>query len=211
VKRDIYAEVSARIVAELERGALPWIKPWSATAGQNVPQNAVSNRPYSGTNVVLLWLARDRGWPTPRFLTFKQAQEAGGSVRKGERGTKVYFVKQLRVTETKEGEALEKLVPMLREYCVFNVAQCKGLPASIVEGKPARVRNPDGRDPLADEFLASSGQSSARVQARLTMRQGKTSSACPPSLPSKAQTISTALPSTNLLIGEATRQGLTET
>jgi hypothetical protein len=83
---------------------------------------------------------------------------------------------------------------MLREYCVFNVAQCKGLPASIVEGKPARVRNPDGRDPLADEFLASSGQSSARVQARLTMRQGKTSSACPPSLPSKAQTISTALP-----------------
>jgi antirestriction protein ArdC len=46
---------------------------------------------------------------------------------------------------------------MMREYCVFNVAKCKGLPASIVEGKPARVRNPDGRDPLADEFLASSG------------------------------------------------------
>ena len=70
---------------------------------RNVPQNAVTNRPYSGCNVILLWLARNRGWATPRFLTFKQAGEAGGNVRKGEHGTKVYFVKQLRVTEG-EGE-----------------------------------------------------------------------------------------------------------
>ena len=94
MKRDLYAEVSTRIIAELEAGAAPWIKPWSATAGQNVPQNAVTNRPYSGCNVILLWLARSRGWSTPRFLTFKQALEAGGNVRKGEHGTKVYFVKQ---------------------------------------------------------------------------------------------------------------------
>jgi antirestriction protein ArdC len=155
IKRDLYAEVTTRILAELERGAAPWVKPWSATPGQNVPQNAVSNRPYSGCNVILLWLTRGRGWPTPRFLTFKQAQEAGGSVRKGERGTKVYFVKQLRVTETKEGEEAERLVPMMREYTVFNCAQCDGLPTGIVEGKPTRVRNPDTRDTLADEFLAS--------------------------------------------------------
>ena len=107
MKRDLYAEVSARIIAELERGAAPWIKPWSATAGQNVPQNAVTNRPYSGCNVILLWLARDRGWPTPRFLTFKQAFEAGGNVRKGEHGTKVYFVKQLQVRDG-EGEDTER-------------------------------------------------------------------------------------------------------
>jgi antirestriction protein ArdC len=156
-RRDLYHDVTARILAELERGALPWIKPWSATAGANVPANAVSNRPYSGCNVVLLWLARGRGWPTPRFLTFKQAQEAGGSVRKGEHGTRVYFVKQLRVAdkspEAQEGD--QRLVPMLREYTVFNVAQCDGLPARIVSGKPQRVRNPDTRDALADEFLAT--------------------------------------------------------
>jgi antirestriction protein ArdC len=157
IKRDLYTEVTSRILAELERGAAPWVKPWSATPGQNVPQNAVSNRPYSGCNVVLLWLTRGQGWPTPRFLTFKQAQEAGGSVRKGERGTKVYFVKQLRVTETKEGEAEERLVPMMREYTVFNVAQCEGLPANVVQGKASRVRNPDTRDTLADEFLSASG------------------------------------------------------
>jgi antirestriction protein ArdC len=156
VKRDLYAEVSARIIAELERGAVPWVKPWSATAGQNVPQNAVTGRPYSGCNVILLWLARDRGWPTPRFLTFKQAIEAGGNVSKGEHGTKIYFVKQLRVREGgNDAEADEKIIPMMREYTVFNVAQCENLPVRIINGKPARIRNPDARDDLADGFLRS--------------------------------------------------------
>ena len=74
-------------------------------------------------------------------------------MRKGEHGTKVYFVKQLRVTEGGGEDVAERLVPMMREYTVFNVAQCEGLPASIMDGKPARVRNPDTRDALADEFL----------------------------------------------------------
>jgi antirestriction protein ArdC len=158
IRPDLYAEVTSRILAELDRGAAPWVKPWSATPGQNVPQNAVTNRPYSGCNVILLWFTHGRGWPTPRFVTFKQAQEAGGSVRKGEHGTKVYFVKQLRITEGEgEAEQAERLVPMMREYTVFNVAQCEGLPASIIEGQPARVRNPDTRDALADDFLGSIG------------------------------------------------------
>jgi antirestriction protein ArdC len=158
MKRDLFAEVSARIVGELERGAAPWVKPWSATAGQNVPQNAVTNRPYSGCNVILLWLARDRGWPTPRFLTFKQALEAGGHVRKGEHGTKVFFVKQLQVRDENTGdEAATRIVPIMREYTVFNVNQCDGLPDTIRAGKPMRVRNSDTRDALADDFLRSTG------------------------------------------------------
>jgi antirestriction protein ArdC len=157
VRRDLYSEVSARILAELETGVLPWVKPWAATAGANTPCNAVTSRPYSGCNVILLWLARDRGWPTPRFLTFKQAIEAGGNVRKGEHGTKVYFVKQLQVIERDGEETETRLVPMLREYSVFNIAQCENLPDNIKAGKPMRVRNPDGRDSLADEFLAATG------------------------------------------------------
>ena len=156
-KRDLYSEVTARILAELERGAAPWVKPWSATPGLNVPCNAVTNRPYSGCNVILLWLARGRGWSTPRFVTFKQALEAGGNVRKGEHGTKVYFVKQLRVSDKKGDDGDEKLIPMMREYTVFNVEQCEALPDSITKGKPGRVRNPDARDVLADEFLNSLG------------------------------------------------------
>jgi antirestriction protein ArdC len=155
MKRDLYGEVTARIIAELERGAAPWVKPWSATPGQNIPQNAVTNRPYSGCNVILLWLARNRGWVTPRFLTFKQAIETGGNVRKGEHGTKVYFVKQLQIKDREDADT--RLVPMLREYTVFNIDQCGNLPDSVKAGKPMRVRNPDTRDMLADEFLLSTG------------------------------------------------------
>src|SRR6266851_3305907 len=99
MKRDLYSEVSARIIAELEGGAAPWVKPWAATAGQNVPQNAVTNRPYSGCNVVLLWMAQAAAYRTPRFLTYKQALELGGSVRKGQHGYTVFFVKRLQVQD----------------------------------------------------------------------------------------------------------------
>jgi antirestriction protein ArdC len=156
MKRDLYTEVSARIIAELERGAAPWIKPWSATPGA-MPCNAATNRPYSGSNVVLLWMAQAAGYRTPRFLTFKQALEAGGHVRKGERGTKVYFVKQLEIPDGADDEPSTRLVSMLREYTVFNVDQCESLPDSVITGKRMRVRNPDDRDELADEFLRTTG------------------------------------------------------
>jgi antirestriction protein ArdC len=157
MKRDLYAEVSARIIAELEKGAAPWIKPWSASPGANTPCNAVSNRPYSGCNVVLLWMAQAAYYRTPRFLTFKQALELGGNVRRGERGTKVYFVKQLQVREDADDNVSARLVPIMREYTVFNVDQCENLPDEINTGKPVRVRNPDARDDLADQFLRSTG------------------------------------------------------
>jgi antirestriction protein ArdC len=158
MKRDLYAEVSARIIAELEAGAAPWVKPWSATPGANTPCNAVSNRPYSGCNVVLLWMSQSAGYRTPRFLTFKQALELGGNVRKGEHGTKVYFVKQLQVRdEGADDSSSTRVIPMMREYTVFNVDQCENLPDSINTGKPMRVRNSDMRDDLADAFLHSTG------------------------------------------------------
>jgi antirestriction protein ArdC len=158
MKRDLYAEVLARIVAELERGAAPWVKPWSATPGANTPCNAVSNRPYSGCNIVLLWMAQAAGYRTPRFLTFKQALELGSNVRRGERGTKIYFVKQLQVRDQDAHESVSaRLIPMMREYTVFNVDQCENLPDEITRGKLVRVRNPDTRDELADAFLQSTG------------------------------------------------------
>ena len=75
-----------------------------------------------------------------------------GTFAKGERGTKVYFVKQLQIREEAD-EAPARLVPMMREYTVFNVDQCDGLPDSVAIGKPIRVRNP--REELADAFLRS--------------------------------------------------------
>jgi antirestriction protein ArdC len=103
-------------------------------------------------------MARAAGYRSPRFLTFKQALELGGNVRKGEHGTKVFFVKQLQVRDQgADDSASTRLIPMMREYTVFNVDQCDSLPGSVITGKPMRVRNPDARDELADAFLRSTG------------------------------------------------------
>jgi transposase len=103
-------------------------------------------------------MAQEAGYRTPRFLTFEQALELGGNVRKGEHGTKVYFVKQLQVRENgAEDNSSTRLIPMMREHTVFNVDQCENLSDSINTGKPMRVRNPDARDELADAFLHSTG------------------------------------------------------
>ena len=97
-------------------------------------------------------MAQAAGYRTPRFLTFKQALELGGNVRKGERGTKVFFVKQLHVRDdVTDDSSSTRLIPMMR------VAQCENLPDSISTGKPIRIRNPDTRDQLADDFLRSTG------------------------------------------------------
>jgi antirestriction protein ArdC len=157
MKRDLYAEVSARIIAELEAGATPWVKPWSATAGANTPCNAVSNRPYSGCNVVLLWMAANAGYRTPRYLTFKQALELGGNVRRGERGVTVFFVKRLQVADRDGEEGDTKIIPMMKAYTVFNVAQCENLPDRVLTLGEIKPRNRDERDATIDEFLAASG------------------------------------------------------
>jgi len=159
MSRDLYTEVTNRILAELATGAVPWVKPWSATPGQNRPCNAVTGRPYSGINVMLLWAAREAGYRTPRFLTFKQALDAGGHVRKGEHGWKVVFVKQVVVKDKNAapGDDDTRTVPMLREFTVFNLDQCEDLPEKIVNPASKAPRNHDVRDALADAFAAATG------------------------------------------------------
>jgi antirestriction protein ArdC len=152
--RDIYKEVTEAILAELKTGVRPWLYPWSRTPGLNIAANAVTGRPYSGINTLLLWTARRHGWSQPRFLTFKQALEAGGYVRKGEHGQRVVFVKNFHLKETDEDD--ERIVRMLRHYTVFNVAQCDELPNKLIVLLDGPF-NPDHRDALLDEFIAATG------------------------------------------------------
>lgn len=157
MSRNLYSEVSARILSQLEAGAVPWVKPWSATPGQNVPHNAATGRPYSGVNVVLLMMGHDL-YATPRYLTFKQAKALGGNVKKGEHGTRIYFVKKLLVKDKAKGDDADpRAVSMLREYVVFNTAQCENLPERIVTPQAAKPRNNDERDATIDEFVAATG------------------------------------------------------
>lgn len=155
--RDLYQEVTDKIIAELETGAAPWVKPWRATAGANSPMNITTKRPYSGVNITLLWMAMSaNGWSRPHFLTFNQAKEVGGNVKGGEHGTKVYFVKKL-IKKEKLDDGSEELrqFPMLREYTVFNIAQCENLPDRMMNPEPVKPMNQDQRDALIEEFIVA--------------------------------------------------------
>jgi antirestriction protein ArdC len=151
----LYANVTARILASLEAGTAPWVKPWSATPGRNIPHNAATGRPYSGCNVVLLWMSQGV-FSAPRFLTYKQAQGLGGNVKKGEHGFTVYFVKPMTAKPKDDGEA-GKAFTMLRAYTVFNVDQCEGLPEKTLNPEPVKPRHNDERDATIDEFIAATG------------------------------------------------------
>jgi antirestriction protein ArdC len=139
----LYEEVTLRIVAELERGLVPWVQPWSSGKGQSavgLPRNAATGRTYSGVNILILWgRLFDEGYPSQQWLTFRQAITLGGSVRKGEHGVGICYADKfvpkdrqaqsqgdLSSTPNEASEA--QTVAFLRRYTVFNVAQCDGLP-----------------------------------------------------------------------------------
>lgn len=113
---DIYNIITDRIIELLEEGVVPWSKCWSSPAG-GVPQNFISKKPYRGINAFLLAFAP---YQSPYWMTFKQAKDLGGSVKKGEKSTLVVFWKLLKKTE--DGE--EKSIPLLRYYRIFNLEQC---------------------------------------------------------------------------------------
>jgi antirestriction protein ArdC len=135
-RASLYEEVTAKIIAQLEAGVFPWVQPWtSAAAGIGLPRNAMSGRPYSGINVLILWGAViEGGYASQDWLTFRQALAAGGSVRKGERGQTVFYADRFipkgeheQGGDDRDGEAVRS-IPFLKRFTVFNVAQCEGLP-----------------------------------------------------------------------------------
>jgi antirestriction protein ArdC len=152
--RNIQKEVTDRIIAQLRAGVVPWKQPWQSGGFGVMPKNAVTGRGYSGVNVLLLWAtAQERAYDRPHWLTFKQAQEAGGTVRKGEKGTTVVFVSTIEKTDEETGKLVR--IPFLKAFTVFNVAQCDGLPETIVP--TFKPQNMGERDATADEFLAATG------------------------------------------------------
>jgi antirestriction protein ArdC len=135
-RRDVAAEITAKIIEALERGTAPWRQPW-ATQGATVgglPFSITSRRPYSGINVWLLMLAQQAaGFRSSGWLTFNAARKFGGHVRKGERGTLVTFWKTFKKTQRDEsGKETTATIPMLRHFTAFNVDQVEELPAELL-------------------------------------------------------------------------------
>ena len=125
----VYERITERIIAMLEQGIVPWHKPWDARV--SLPRNLVSKQGYRGINVLLLLSLHYR---SPYWLTYRQATQLGGNVRKGEKACPVVFWKQTIHEDADSGD--EVRVPLLRYYYVFNLAQCEGLaidPAPVTE------------------------------------------------------------------------------
>jgi len=157
---DIHARITDRIVEELQKGVRPWMQPWRAgnAIGRVTRPLRHNGLPYSGMNVLLLWSeAIARGYAAPIWMTFKQALELGGAVRKGETGSLVVFASRFTKTETDAaGEEFDREIPFLKGYSVFNVAQIDGLPDHYY-GKAEPVCDPIERIDHADRFFANTG------------------------------------------------------
>ena len=123
----VYQIVTEKIIDLLEQGVVPWKKPWrGGKAGQ--PKNLISRKPYRGVNIFLLAVSEYiAGFDSPWWLTYKQAKDLGGYVRKGQTGAMVVFYKQWEKEGTDDtGKRTTETIPVLRYYKVFNSCQCEG-------------------------------------------------------------------------------------
>ena len=183
----LYDEVTARIIGELEAGRVPWVQPWSTAQamrfpdqaggapGPALPHNALTGRRYSGINVLVLWGAVIAGrHPSQGWLTFRQAIEAGGAVRKGERGTTVVYADRFLPKDGSKGRPTDRQsaalsggtapangnddarpIPFLKRFTVFNTAQCEGLRTGLA---PDPLPLPECQIvPVAEAVIAASG------------------------------------------------------
>jgi antirestriction protein ArdC len=118
-KRDIYQEVTDKILAMLEAGTVPWHKPWDAA-----PRNFASDYRYRGINIWLLYAPEYR---QPAWMTYKQARQLGGHVRKGEKGSHIIYWDRFMKEVESDGDTELKTIPFMKVYTVFNVEQCEDI------------------------------------------------------------------------------------
>jgi antirestriction protein ArdC len=133
---NVYEIITDRIIQQLESGTAPWHKPWKLHGSSGVPRNLITGHEYRGIN---LWILLSSGYGSPYWLTFRQAKELGGHIRKGEKGLPVVFWK-FGTREIQDGDAvMQKSTVLCRYYTVFNCDQCEGLraqPVQEITGQP---------------------------------------------------------------------------
>ena len=158
---DIYTRITNAIIADLEKGVRPWLRPWNAehAAGRITRPLRCNGQPYKGINVLMLWeSAASQGFSASTWLTFKQAKELRASVKKGAKGSLVVYADRMTRTDTSdEGEESERNIYFMKGYTVFNVEQVEGLPAHFYA--TATPEQPDAvqRIGQADRFFANTG------------------------------------------------------
>ncbi len=210
-KPDLYSRVTNAIIAELENGVRPWTKPWSAEhlAGRISRPLRSTGEPYSGINVILLWAeATARGFTAPIWTTFRQALALGGHVRKGEHGSTVVYANRITRTESGDnGQDVERQIPFLKAYTVFNVDQVEGLPPTSTRSRSPSSTPPNGSI-TPTPFSRRPAPTSGTAAVRLTTRS-PTTFRCRPSNASKTRRPTTRPWPTNAPTGPGIRPGST--
>jgi antirestriction protein ArdC len=159
-REDLRTRITHQIIEQLERGVCPWMKPWSTEhlVGRVSRPLRAGGQPYRGINVLLLWVAaKMKGYAAPIWMTYRQAAELDGQVRKGERASPVTYADSITRQEVAEdGSEQKHEIWFLNQYSVFNVEQIDGLPAHFYV-PAATVLYPMARIARADAFFAAAG------------------------------------------------------
>jgi antirestriction protein ArdC len=135
-RKSVYQIVTDQIVAALDRGIVPWRRPWGGA--QLAPRSATTSHVYRGVNTWLLFISSElNGYESPWWVTYKQAQQFGGNVRKGEKASIITFWKEWERED--ESGAIDK-IPVLRYYSVFNAQQCDGLGEKYISRPDVVIR-----------------------------------------------------------------------
>ena len=155
-KKDCYSEITNAIVADLENGVRPWIKPWQTDGVIPCRPLRITSAPYRGINILLLWSAAHRqGFRSAYWLTYQQTRQLGAHVRKGEKSAMVVFAGSLtKMEKDDQGDDHEVVIPFLKTYSVFNVEQTDGLPEKFQAPAAAiTVGRENERNERAEQFF----------------------------------------------------------
>ena len=161
-RNDVYQEVTNMIIEALEKGVRPWAKPWNGgyTEGRIVMPLRHNGEAYKGINVLILWsLSIKKGYQSAHWMTYRQATELGGQVKKGAKAAPVFYAGKLLVEdESQNSEEEEKFIHYMKSYRVFNVEQIEGLPENyyLKPEQPSELEEME-RLPLADSFIVGTG------------------------------------------------------
>ena len=124
--KDTYQRITDAVIEQLEAGTKPWIRPWRGNSRGSLVPRRVTGEAYRGINVLMLWLASElAGYEENTWLTYRQAQEFGGQVRKGEKGALVVKYGTFAPKEREDDD--DRGIPYLKGYTVFNVEQIEDL------------------------------------------------------------------------------------
>jgi antirestriction protein ArdC len=160
-KQDIYTRITNLIVSHLEKRVRPWVRPWNTehAAGRITRPLRHNRKPYGGINVLSLWAsAIAQNFAAPVWMTFKQASELDAHIRKGQKGSLVVYADSIKRKETDEktGDEIDREIPFLKGYSVFNVEQIEGLP-EVYYAKAEPTLDPVTRIEHAEKLFAALG------------------------------------------------------